>query len=167
MAGGSSSKTSTGTASSPFAPLLAKFSRAFMPAATQLGAQESEALRTGGVNAQIPIINRAVDASRQAGSMTNQQVQESLAKAGLSGSSFGQAIMAQTEQEGNQKTAEIPADIASQFIGIVPGSVSTAVGAGGMAANANRTTTSTPSFMDFFLRGLESGQSTGAYATGP
>lgn len=155
--GGSSSKTSTGTESSPYAPLIAKFAKAFLPAAKTFGQQETEALKTGGVNAQIPIINRAVDASRGAESEANTQTQEALARAGLANTSFGQRILGDQEMAGAQKTAEIPANIASQFISAVPGTSGTGVGAASAAAGADRTFTQTPSFWDLFTQGLQAG----------
>lgn len=163
--GGGSSKTSTGTESSPYAGLIAQFGRAFLPSAKAFGAQETEALKTGGVNAQIPIINRAVDASRGAESQANTQLQESLARAGLANTSFGAQILGNQQMAGAQRTAEIPTDIAGQFIGAVPGTAGTGVGAASGAAAANRITTVTPSFWDLFAQGLGLGGNYGSFAT--
>ena len=162
MAGGSSSKTSTGSATSPFAPLIAKFAKSFLPSAKAFGQQETEALKTGGVNAQIPIINRAVDASRGAESSANQDTQQALARAGLANTSFGAQILGNQEMQGAQKTAAIPTDIASQFISAVPGTSGTGVSAASGAAQADRSTTYTPSFWDLFNQGLGFGQQEGA-----
>ena len=163
--GGGNSKTSTSGQTSPYAGLIAQFSKAFLPSAKAFGAQETEALKTGGVNAQIPIINRAVDASRGAESEANTQLQESLARAGLANTSFGAQILGNQEMAAKQKTAEIPTDIAGQFIGAVPGTAGTGVGAASAAAGANFTRTSTPSFWDLFTQGLTAGSGFGTYAT--
>ena len=96
------------TASSPFAPLIAKFAKSFLPSAKAFGQQETEALKTGGVNAQIPIINRAVDASRGAESSANQDTQQALARAGLADTSFGAQILGNQKMQGAQNTASIP-----------------------------------------------------------
>ena len=155
--GGSNSKTSSGTETSPFAPLIAKFAKSFLPAAKTFGAQETEALKTGGVGAQIPIINRAVDASRGAESSANQETQQALARAGLANTSFGASILGNQNMAGRQATAAIPTNIASQFISAVPGTASTGVGAASAAASANRSMTSTPSFWDSLQQGLKTG----------
>ena len=165
MGGGSSSKTSTGTESSPFAPLIAKFAKSFLPAARTFGAQETEALKTGGVNAQIPIINRSVDASRGAESSQNQETQQALARAGLDRTSFGAQILGDQNLKAREDTAAIPTNIASQFISAVPGTSNTGVGAASAAALADRITTSTPSFWDVLMQGFNSSQGLGNMAT--
>jgi hypothetical protein len=159
--GGSNSKTSSGTETSPFAPLIAKFAKSFLPAAKTYGQQETEALKTGGVNAQIPVINRAVDASRGAESTSNQQTQQALARAGLANTSFGAQILGNQEQAGAENTASVPTNIASQFISTVPGTSNTGVGAASGAAAANRSYTSTPSFWSSFMQGFQGLEQTG------
>jgi hypothetical protein len=155
MGGGSSSKTSTGTESSPFAPLIAKFAKSFLPAAKTFGAQEVEALKTGGINSQIPIINRSVDASRGAESSQNQETQQALARAGLDRTSFGAQILGDQNLKAREDTAAIPTNIASQFIAAVPGTSNTGVGAASAAAANSRNFTQTPSFWDSFMQGLQ------------
>ena len=150
---------STSSMSSPYSGLIASFGKAFLPAAKQFGAQQSEALRTGGVNAQIPSINRAVDASRQAGSSSNQETQAALARAGLSGTSFGANVAATNQQAGAAETAAIPSSVAGQFISSVPGTAATGVGAAQGAAASSYTgkATSTGSFMDQLQQGMAMG----------
>jgi hypothetical protein len=160
--GGGSSKTSTGTESSPYAGLIAQFSKAFLPSAKAFGAQETEALKTGGVNAQIPIINRAVDASRGAESASNVQTQEALARAGLADTSFGAQIMGDQVMRGQQATASIPSSIAGQFVGAVPQTAGLGIGAATGAAAANSTTTFTESPWQQFFASMLAGQQAGA-----
>ena len=150
MQAGTSKGTSSMTASSPFSPLIAKFAKSFLPSAKAFGQQETEALKTGGVNAQIPIINRAVDASRGAESSANQDTQQALARAGLADTSFGAQILGNQKMQGAQNTAAIPGNIAGQFISAVPGTARTGVSAASGAAQADRSTTYTPSFWDLF-----------------
>ncbi len=90
------------------------------PVRSQVFNQISEALATGGIGARIPIIQRAVSDSRAATSAAMQGVNESLARTGLSSSSFGQRIRAETSLAGEQATARIPTDIAKEFISVAP-----------------------------------------------
>lgn len=159
MQAGTSKGTSSMTASSPFSPLIAKFAKSFLPSAKAFGQQETEALKTGGVNAQIPIINRAVDASRGAESSANQDTQQALARAGLADTSFGAQILGNQKMQGAQNTAAIPGNIAGQFISAVPGTASTGVGAAEGAAASNYSssgrTSNTASFMDQLQQGVQ------------
>lgn len=83
--------------------------------------QALEGLRTGGIGAQIPLIARAVEASKAQTSQDLLTTQENLNKSRLSSTPFGQAILAGTRIAGNQATARIPTDYAQGFIQQVPG----------------------------------------------
>jgi hypothetical protein len=63
----------------------------------------NEMLQTGG--SRLPIFSQAEENSRLAASKTSADTSNSLAQSGLSGTPFGQAIMAQTAQSGNQAAA--------------------------------------------------------------
>jgi hypothetical protein len=125
---------------SPYAPMLAAFAKSQIKRSNQilnpLTAQTAEALKTGGVNAQIPIINRAVDASRGAESTSNLTTQEALSRAGLAGTSFGANVMASNRMAGAEETAAIPASVASQFIGNA-GSLGLGMGSLGVSSGAS------------------------------
>ncbi len=163
-----SSGTSNSTTSSPYAPLLAQFTKAGLPIFQQLSSQIGEALRTGGVNANIPIINRSVDAAREGASTSMESTRQALARAGLGDSSFAQRILSEQGTSSGESISQIPTNAAASLIGAAPGVGSTAVSAGGIAAGADYSsqgqTTSTPSFWSQFLQGLQStGQAFGAY----
>jgi hypothetical protein len=81
-----------------------------------LGDQILSALQTGGVGAQIPIINRAQEGSRQATSNALRGVDDSLGKFNLAGTPYGEALRANTTLAGETATNRIPTDTASQFI---------------------------------------------------
>lgn len=163
--GGFTNGQSTNQTTSPYAPALAKFGVQQMktaePINAQLGSQFLEALRTGGVNSFIPWITRALDSVRSAGSTGVEQLRQNLARSGFGGSSEGQAMLAQGEQQANQQTAMTPAQMIMQFITGAPAFASNTANSGANALSGamsgNTTTTATPSFWDLFLRGAESG----------
>lgn len=92
--------------------------------------QSLEALKTGGITAQIPIIARALEHSRRAQSQSRQTTTDNLARTGLVGTPFGQSILAQQEITGNQQIADIPTNYAQSFINQIPNFVSTMTGQG-------------------------------------
>lgn len=96
---------------------------AVQPVESELMSQILEALKTGGVGAQLPIVQQAVEGSRQATSRALQQSQESLFRSGLQGSPFGESILARTRITGEQQARRIPTQIAQSFIEMAPGLV--------------------------------------------
>ncbi len=92
--------------------------------------QSEEALKTGGINAQIPIIARALEHSRQAQSQSRQTTTDNLARTGLAGTPFGQSILAQQEMTGNQQIADIPTNYAQHFISQIPAFITSMTGQG-------------------------------------
>lgn len=92
--------------------------------------QSLEALKTGGIGAQIPIIARALEASKSAASQSRQQTVDSLSRSNLAGTPFGQAILAQQEIQGNQHTADIPTQYAQSFISQIPSFITALTGQG-------------------------------------
>lgn len=161
---GQGAKTSSGTSStsSPYADILAGMGKQMWsmakPVAQTYSSQAAEALRTGGVNAQIPSINASVSASREAASQTQQQLRQRLAEGGLAGTPFADALLAQEEGTANQGIANIPATEAMAFAQSAVPNVLNMAGQGmsalGTAAGINKktTTTSTPSQWDQFMQ---------------
>lgn len=94
------------------------------PVRNDLFTQLSEALRTGGVGARIPIISRAVEDTKAAGSKALTQTDESLARLGLSGTPFGENIRAQTRLSSENAVNRVPTDYAQHFIDMAPALVS-------------------------------------------
>jgi hypothetical protein len=150
MGAGGGGKTSTSTSSSPYAAALwglgSKFAKAALPLYSQSVSTAENALQTGGVGGQIPSINRAVDANRQASSQAMESTRQSLARLGLSDSPFAQDILASQNQRSNDTAASIAPDAASQIIGGIAGLVGLGqrgFGPMGEAAGLDTTTTST------------------------
>lgn len=83
--------------------------------------QALEALQTGGIGARIPIAQRTVEQTRAATSQAMRQTEAGLASAGLGDTPFGQNILAATRLGGETATANVPTDIAQQFINLAPG----------------------------------------------
>lgn len=165
-------KTSTGTSSSPYAPLIASIGQQMWkmakPVDQQMAAQTGEALRTGGINARIPMINNAMGAARQAYSGSYWQTHDALARSGLLNSSFGEGILANLQQSGGQQIAGIPTDVASGFISqgapAVENLGNAGVGALGTAGGLDTNWTQTPSFMDYMMQGMQAGAMGGGAA---
>ena len=88
----------------------------FQSLATTLAGQVEEGLKTGGVGAQMPIINKAVEASRQAGSNTLRTLDENLARTGMAGTPFGARTRAGAVQAGELATSRVPTNIVQEFL---------------------------------------------------
>lgn len=85
-----------------------------------LVSQFAEILKTGGSQATVPIISKAVEASKQATSNTLKQLDEQLTTQKLAGTPFGAMVKAQTAQAGNQATSQVPTGIAQAFLQMIP-----------------------------------------------
>lgn len=90
------------------------------PLRQELFDQLLEGLQTGGVGAQIPIIQRATEASATAGSNSIEQLDEQLALSGLAGTPFGQRTRAESQRLSEANTAAVPTNIIQQFLGQAP-----------------------------------------------
>jgi hypothetical protein len=99
------------------------------PVRKELLGQTLEALKTGGVGARIPIIQRAVEQSKQATGQALKGTSDSAAAGGVTGP-YLQSILAATRMSGEQQTSQIPTQIASDLIGRAPGLVSGMQGQG-------------------------------------
>lgn len=103
----------------------------------ELYGQLTEALKTGGVGARIPIIQRAVEDVKAGTAQALAGQQKQYARAGLSGSPVAIQGLAQTRMAGSQAASRIPTDYAQQLISAAPGLVSSGTGIPGLAAAAN------------------------------
>lgn len=105
------------------------------------------------------MINRSLDENRAASSTSLESTRQALARSGLGGTGFAQSLLAGETMQAEQSAAEVPTNIASQFISGAPGLVSPGIGAlataGGLTRNVS--TTSTPSFWDMFNQTLAAG----------
>jgi hypothetical protein len=75
-----------------------------------------EGLKTGGLNAQIPMIQQGVESSRAATSNALRQLDENMAVTGLNRTGFGARARGETLMQGEQRTAQIPFELVQQFI---------------------------------------------------
>lgn len=112
------------------------------PLATELIPQITESLRTGGVGARLPIARKGVEASRAASSRATTGTEESLARGGLSGTPFGEAVLGLTRQQGEQATAAVPIDIAKSFSdlasSLITGGGAISIGGPGISSGSSR-----------------------------
>lgn len=98
-----------------------KVFRVQQPVRREIGRQTREALRTGGVGAQIPIIQRAVEQSSLAGSQAMRDAESGLAASGLTGTPFGQRILAQLSGQTRFATSQLPTQFAQSLISAAGG----------------------------------------------
>ena len=115
-----SKDTSSSSTSSPYAGPLANLATILQgigsPIAGQLGSQYLEALRTGGVGSFLPFITRAMDAVRQGGSQSIQQLRQMLARSGFANSAMTPGTLAQANQQVNQQAAMTPSEMLQSWI---------------------------------------------------
>ena len=78
--------------------------------------QMQEALTTGGVGAQLPIIQRSEEAQRRAYAQSMQDMETQFAQSGLAGTPFAASERAALQTEGRTAVANIGPSIAAQFI---------------------------------------------------
>jgi len=100
-----------------------------MPIRQTLSSQFQEALNTGGIGAQIPLISAMQSESRRATSNAQRATTGDLAASGLSRTPFGQQILAGGRQQGEMATSMIPSSVAQGFIGAAPSYAMAPVGA--------------------------------------
>lgn len=110
------------------------------PVRREILGQQLEALQTGGVNAQIPVIQRAVDASNRAASQAMEATRAEIARApGIAGTPFATRTLGDVALEGRARSAAIPTAIATGIIGNAPAFVeaSTRSGLGALSQAAD------------------------------
>ena len=82
---------------------------------------QMEAALSGEVEGgMIPLISRAVESTRQAASRTEQATTDELARTGLSGTPFAEAILGQTRQQGEQAATQAETNIIAQLMSGIP-----------------------------------------------
>ena len=140
MGGGGGKQTSATVRSKEADSMLKEFRTATTPLLKEQAAQFMEALTTGGIGARLPIISKAVESSRQAASTANRTTSESVGRAGLNNTPFGEMVEGGVRQQGEQNVAGIPIDIIREILAQIPNFV---LGTGSTVINApqNRTTT--------------------------
>lgn len=112
--GGGKGEQPTGSAA--LENFLNEYATQTRPGREELFSQITEALKTGGVGARLPIVGKAVEASRSAASETMKGTEESLARVGLSGTPWGQNVSASTRLAGNLAVSRVPTDMTARFL---------------------------------------------------
>lgn len=111
------------------------------PLIAESSAQQLEALKTGGVGARIPMIQRAVEASKAATAGALKGTSDEMASSGIAGTPFGASILAATRMSGEQATSQIPTNIASGMLAQPATGIDTiraSLGFGGAGINAQQ-----------------------------
>jgi hypothetical protein len=90
------------------------------PIRDEVFGQVLEALKTGGIGARLPIIQKSVEASRAATSQALTDTKAAASGTGLEKSPFLARILAETRLGGEQQTNAIPQAVAKEFIDIAP-----------------------------------------------
>jgi hypothetical protein len=98
--------------------------------------QLNEALKTGGVGARIPIIQRAIEAQSAANQQTNTLNREKVARAGLGGSAFDVNAQLAAHTIQSRQLAGIGPSMAQAMIGEAPSLITGATGIPGLSAAA-------------------------------
>lgn len=98
--------------------------------------QATEGLQTGGVGAQIPLINRMVEQAKSALSKSLLDTQYSLGRAGLGKSPFGQSILAGKRIEGEANIANIGPSVAFDMAKMIPAFMNAVTGQSAQAPQA-------------------------------
>lgn len=129
-------KTPSTAAANKLAGISERMFNQSNPSRRAMFSQLGEALKTGGIGARIPIIQRAVADVNESTRVGLGHTQEQLSRAGVTGP-FAQQILAQQRMAGSQQAARIPTDIAGQMINAGPGLISAGSGIPGLAAAAN------------------------------
>ena len=113
------------------------------PLRQEFTGQLEELLKTGGIGAQIPLISKSVERTRQAGSKAMTGTQERLAQTELAGTPFGERITGEVAQQGELAVAGVPGQWYSQMLpmilGLITGQGQTVVSGLGSAAGAEAT----------------------------
>ena len=110
------------------------------PIIQESSAQQLEALRTGGVGAKIPLIQRSVEASKQATGTALAATKDELSAAGIGGTPFAQNILARSRMGGEQAASQIPTAIAERIASGVPSGleqIRASLGLGSAAAHSS------------------------------
>lgn len=90
------------------------------PIRNEFSQQLLEVLQTGGSTARLPIIQQQVEGAKSAASQAVTGTTASLAQSGLDRTPFGQRILAETRQTGEQAQNTARFNVVNQLLGTVP-----------------------------------------------
>lgn len=104
----------------------------------------NEALKTGGIGSNIPIIQQAVTQMNTGTARSMEAARAGMGRLGIGDDPTSQGILSQLLMGGNQRSAEVGPELAMQFIGMGPGmsgsTAATGISGLGTAAGINRST---------------------------
>lgn len=142
MSMGGSGKGGGGGSESQMTQLLKDLTGETKPIRDILGSQYQEALTTGGVGAQIPLITAMQEQSRMGTSKALRGTEDQLSQQGLARTPWGASTMAGVRQQGEMATSLIPSQVAQGYVGNAPSYAMAPVGAMiGGAGNLNTNAT--------------------------
>lgn len=125
--GGGGGKGGSGSKDTASSKALADISKQVWtlskPGYQELLNQGMEAWKTGGTSASIPMVQRAVESSKVAGSQALKQAESSLASSGLAGTPYGEAILADTGLKGELAASDAGLSIGKYIMSMLPGLV--------------------------------------------
>jgi hypothetical protein len=125
---GSSGKGEGTESSEALSQLATQLFEMAAPSLEEYYTQTEELLKTGGIGAQLPVIQQAVERTKQATSKSLQGLDERLAVLGLSGTPFGERTRAQTAMTGAQATAGVPSQYYQQWLSGLPNILTSLLG---------------------------------------
>lgn len=143
--------------SGELAPAASKLLTGVEPLSQELSGQLLEGLTTGGVGARIPLITRAVEESKTNLSRTLAEIEKGLTQKGLTGTPFGERILAGERRAGEFDIAGIAPRITSEFLKTAPGFVGQAQQTGISGLSAPTTESISRSTVEAFARGTGGG----------
>ena len=146
------------TAPSPgLAPASQKLISGVEPVSTELSSQLLEGLQTGGIGARIPLVTRAVEESKTALSRTLAEIEKGLTQKGLTGTPFGERILAEERGAGAFRESQIGPKLTADFLKQAPGFVGQAQQTGISGLAAPTTESLSVSTVEAFARGQGGG----------
>ena len=124
MGAGGGKQRSRGDMPSNWQDLILNAWDQLAPLSSQLMYQFQEALGTGGVGAQIPIVQRAEESQRRAYSQSMKDLEMNFAQSGLAGTPFAAAEKSRLGTEARSSIADVGPSMVQQFLAMIPGFVS-------------------------------------------
>ena len=161
MASSGKSSTSSGFGS-VLGSMAEKLFKETNPVVKQLMGQFGDVLSGNLYNgATLPLIQQGVNSARQSASAGLTGAESYLGGTGTSRSPFGAALMSMINQQGNQAVSNVPTNIGSQVLGMIPGATSSFTGQAlsgmGTAGTLNTNANSTNFNYGQMIAGLQSG----------
>lgn len=124
-------------AADTLASLSEKMHKESDPARKMMFSQLTEALKTGGIGARIPIIQRAVADVNASTARSSQVAGQMLSRSGIGGTPYAAQALQGIRAAGAETAARIPTDTAQEMIRGGPGLITSGSGIPGLSAAAS------------------------------